>query len=190
MADALRVLVACEFSGTVRRAFAALGHDAKHVPGFEGYAVNPDGKVWSCRTARGFRAEFRPMTPRVDKKGYGAVVLCATNGVRRSVRIHRLIAEIFIPNPLGLPCVRHMDGSTANNSAANLAWGTYADNENDKRSHGTYETRRNGKLSASDRATIFGLYKSGIAQKEIARRFSVSRPTVTRLLNGATWGGQ
>ena len=28
MADALRVLVACEFSGTVRRAFAALGHDA------------------------------------------------------------------------------------------------------------------------------------------------------------------
>jgi len=28
MTDSLRVLVACEFSGTVRRAFAALGHDA------------------------------------------------------------------------------------------------------------------------------------------------------------------
>lgn len=28
MSESLRVLVACEFSGTVRRAFAALGHDA------------------------------------------------------------------------------------------------------------------------------------------------------------------
>lgn len=36
--------------------------------------------------------------------------------------LHRLVAEHFIPNPLGLPQVNHIDGDRLNNAASNLEW--------------------------------------------------------------------
>jgi len=83
--------------------------------------------------------------------------------------------------------VRHLDGNPKNNSADNLAWGTYAENENDKRAHGTYDMRRTGKLSTEDRNIIRQRAVAGVKQAQIAREFAISRPTVTRLINGATW---
>lgn len=160
------------------------------VPGFPGYTVTSDGVVWSCRTSRGFRNDARPMTPRLDKKGYGAVVLCAVGGIRRSVRIHRLVAELFLPNPDGKPCVRHLDGNAANNDASNLAWGTYVENENDKIAHGTYDLRRAGRLGPDARGEILARFQAGVSQKRLAADFGVSRPTITRLLNGSTWGAK
>lgn len=177
MAD-LRVLIACEFSGVVRR----------EVDGFPGYEIASDGIVWSRRTSRGMRREFRAMTGRRDAKGYWGVILCAEGYRRRSVRIHRLVAEAFIPNPEGLPCVRHMDGDPSNNNASNLAWGTYADNEDDKIRHGTWPSRYGGaRLSAEDRKLIRQLRAKGMTMGAIAQRVGVSRPSVSRLLSGATW---
>jgi hypothetical protein len=166
----------------------AAPQDARPIDGFPGYLVTRAGQVLSCRTARGFSKAYRPMVGRPDAKGYLAVVLCAGRAQRRSVRIHRLVAEAFIPNPTGLPCVRHLDGRGSHNADGNLAWGTYAENEQDKRAHGTYDLRRTGKLSAADRAEARRLRESGLDQAAIAARFGVSRPTITRLLNGATWG--
>lgn len=71
--------------------------------------------------------------------------------------------------------------------AANLAWGTYAENEADKRRHGTWDTRRNGKLSELERNAARLMRANGISQAEIADCLGVSRPTITRLLNGSTW---
>jgi hypothetical protein len=175
----LRVLVACEFSGTVRP-----------IDGFPGYAVSISGDVYSCRTARGFRDEWRPMVPRRDRKGYVGVVLCRSREDRRSVRVHRLVAEAFVPNPEALPCVRHLNGISADNRAENLAWGTHAENEADKLYHGTWGSRRGGgKLTESQRAKAVGLHRSGASHTQIADAMGVSRPTITRLLNGKTWRG-
>lgn len=43
----MRVLVACEYSATVRDAFRARGFDAREIDGFPGYAVTACGKVFS-----------------------------------------------------------------------------------------------------------------------------------------------
>lgn len=161
--------------------------NTKEIPGFPGYAVTRDGRVLSWRTNFGFRAECRELSPGKDAKGYRGLILCATDGTRRSVRVHRLVAESFVPNPMRLPCVRHLDGNPENNVAENLAWGTYKDNEEDKIAHGTWHLRKTGKLSEEDRHEIFKLWHRGVSQKDIAKRFKVSRPTVTRLLNGTTW---
>ena len=173
----LRVLVACEFSGTVR-----------DVPGFPGYRVSDLGIVYSERRARGLTGPWRALRPSTDAKGYLGLTLCADGYRRRKVRIHRLVAETFIPNPDVLPCVRHLNGDPQDNRATNLAWGTYLDNEHDKRAHGTWDTRRGGaKLCAADRDLVHRLHAQGVRQDDIAARLGVSRPTITRLLNGSTW---
>ena len=59
----------------------------------------------------------------VDRCGYHEVIL---NG--KQYRVHRLVAETFIPNPNNLPCVNHIDGNKQNNSVENLEWVTYSEN--------------------------------------------------------------
>lgn len=160
---------------------------AKEIPGFPGYLVTQDGRVLGRRKNYGMRDNYREMKPSTDAKGYLGLTLCGLNGMRRKVRIHRLVAEVFLPNPERKPCVRHMDGSCTNNAASNLAWGTYAENEADKKLHGTYDMRRTGKLTSQEREVAPKLYAQGLTHQAIAEILKVSRPTISRLLNGRTW---
>lgn len=45
-------------------------------------------------------------------------------------RVHRWVAELFIPNPDNLPCVDHIDTNIHNNRVDNLRWVDYKGNAN------------------------------------------------------------
>ncbi len=175
----MKVLVACE------RGLDTL--EAKAIVGFPNYAVTEAGDILSLRRPRGRPTYFKTLSPCADAKGYLSVALCS-GGAHLSRRVHRIVAEAFHENPLGLPCVRHLDGNPKNNRADNLAWGTYAENEADKKRHGTWDLRRTGKLSREQVLMVRALWRDGVSQKDIASHFDVSRPTITRLLNGKIWG--
>jgi len=68
------------------------------------------------------------LRPGVHASGHHMVRLYPGNRTSEQVYVHRLVAEAFIPNPEGLPFVRHLDDNPANNAASNLAWGTRSDN--------------------------------------------------------------
>lgn len=42
--------------------------------------------------------------------------------------LHRIVAELFIPNPDNKPCVDHIDTNKHNNRVDNLRWCTYSEN--------------------------------------------------------------
>lgn len=44
--------------------------------------------------------------------------------------VHRLVAQMFIPNPEKKPCIDHIDGNKHNNHVDNLRWVTYKENNN------------------------------------------------------------
>lgn len=59
----------------------------------------------------------RVLKPYLDDLGYLRVSF--KKGYRR---VHRLVAEAFVPNPTGLPQVNHKDGNKQNNNVENLEW--------------------------------------------------------------------
>lgn len=58
-----------------------------------------------------------------DDRGYQQVDIN-----RRTISVHRLVAESFIPNPSDKPTVNHKDGNKHNNDVSNLEWATHMEN--------------------------------------------------------------
>ena len=93
----------------------------KDIKGYEGlYAVTSCGKIWSYKNKK-----F--LNPSTNKKGYFQVVLYK-NGKPKTHKVHRLLAEAYIPNPDNLPQVDHIDNDKTHNYINNLQWITNRDN--------------------------------------------------------------
>ena len=78
------------------------------------YNISKEGNVFSCNTG----SCLKPMKSR---KGYLQLELYK-NTKRKNVKIHRLVAQTFIPNPQNYRYVKHIDGNKSNNHVLNLQW--------------------------------------------------------------------
>ena len=102
----------------------------RDIKGYEGiYQVSNLGRVKSlshlvvrCNNSNYITKE-RILRPGVKKDKRMMVVLCV-RGVKKSVSIHRLVAQAFIPNPDNLPEINHKDENPQNNTVTNLEWCT------------------------------------------------------------------
>lgn len=90
----------------------------KPILNFENYSITLDGRVISNITKK-----CKKPTDNQTGNGYLYVDLYK-DGKRHRKYVHRLVAEAYIPNPLNLPFVNHIDGNPKNNNYKNLEWCT------------------------------------------------------------------
>jgi hypothetical protein len=88
----------------------------KTIPSFSNYEINILGQI--KRKIKG-----KILSQSISSHGYYQV-----NIANKSRRTHRLLAEVFIPNPLNLETVNHIDGDKLNNSLENLEWMSRSEN--------------------------------------------------------------
>lgn len=88
----------------------------KRIKGYTDFSVSDDGRVRNNKTGRIYKTWL-------DSNGYPSLHLG-----KDIKRVHKLVAEAFIPNPRNLPEVNHKDGNKTNCHESNLEWCTHSDN--------------------------------------------------------------
>lgn len=166
----------------------------KDVVGFEGlYKVSNFGRV------RAIGHGLRRGCIMADKfnKLDGYMHLSLTKyGVPHHFVTHRLVAIAFIPNPDNKPTVNHKDFNRCNNRVENLEWMTQKENNrySSEAGHRNY-TEKMRHIAYSRRTVkdevvkmIMSDYNRGLKQSEIADKYNVTRPFVSRVVHGRLRG--
>ena len=90
---------------------------------------------------------------------------------KRVYRLHRLVAQAFIPNPRGKEIVDHIDGNRANNCVSNLRWVTAQENsDNQHRANTQMEAAEERRRDKKIKELLKELFETGISRLELIRR--------------------
>ena len=94
----------------------------KDIIGYEGYyKVSNLGNILSLNYKRTGHPQLLSLRIGHKRNNYVDVML-TKNGKQKRYKIHRLVAEAFIPNPNNYPQVNHKDCNPLNNKVDNLEW--------------------------------------------------------------------
>lgn len=137
------------------------------IPGYDGYLVSTLGHVFSF-----VKNDF--MVGEETDKGYLRVGLKKNEGGTRKIRIHRLVAEAFLPNPEGKTQVDHKNGVKVDNRLSNLRWLSNAENQIAAVQKGGRKTKSNQKAQ----------YRLKERQKKFAEKREAELAEIKERMNG------
>lgn len=168
----------------------------KDIPGFDGfYQVSNLGRVRStggwCGTAK-----RKPLIRSISltKDGYEKVRLIYKE-IDVTRRIHRLVAELFVPNPDGKPTVNHIDGNKRNNNASNLEWADRHEQLYHAYAHGLKKPiggpeSKNAKLTADQVREIRQTYvrqSKEFGTVALSKKYGVTNRVIGLVVRGLTY---
>lgn len=160
----------------------------KAIKGYEGsFEISNHGNVRSLdRTIERRRygkifVKGQMMKQQTARNGYQFVYL-TRDGSKKIGSVHRLVAQHFIEPVEGCPEVNHKDRDKKNNHVDNLEWSNSKLNSQ----HAVMTGYHRVKLTPEDVRKIRVLNEA-FTQKEIAKMFGVSTPTINHIITGRTW---
>jgi hypothetical protein len=158
----------------------------KDIKDFEGlYSVNRNGDVLSIRN--------NILLKQWDTLGYKYVSL----GANCKKRVHRLVAEAFIPNIENKPEINHINGIKHDNRYINLCWCTSHENKIHAYKTGLHKNKINAisamkksrrKFNNEEAYRIKNEYiNDGLSMRKLANKYNVNFHTIFRLVNSKTY---
>lgn len=114
------------------------------INGYEGrYKIGNKGTVIGISRSKDNRYKNKQWVLKQykDRNGYMYVTLQKDKN-RKTIKVHRLVAEAFIENPNKYPCVNHIDSNRINNDVSNLEWCTYKQNIQHALLNGRFENMK------------------------------------------------
>lgn len=162
------------------------------VKSLERYHILPNGGIW--------KIENKILKSYHDNGRYSFVALY--NGTKRQIKVHRLVAQVFIPNPNNLPEVNHIDCVRDNNMITNLEWCDRSYNTKYAFKYGTKnmpdklkkmiknfdgENNPNSKLKKEDVIDIRKQISNGISYKKIAQQYNLHPDYIFLIKNRKIW---
>ncbi len=148
-------------------------------PDYPMYRFSPEGDVLSLynnmikkKTLNVYKYEV------VNIQGHGTKI------------VHRLIADVFCPNPDNKPQVNHLDGNRSNNIYTNLEWCTPMENTRHAMNTGLFkfgEDSHDAKLSNSDVTEIVKRLHDGESCMAISKDYNVGDGAINDIMAGRRW---
>lgn len=149
--------------------------------------ISNSGKVYCLNRDQ----ELHPVETKIRKNGYHVFTIETKAGGRKSAFIHLTVLMAFVgPKPLQMECCRHLDGNKNNNRKENLKWGTYKENMEDARRHGTLaKGSKNGmaKINETQAWLIKRLLDHGWGPTRIGRVVPASPWMIDDIRKRKTW---
>lgn len=149
------------------------------------YEVSSDGRIRNVTNGR-------ILKQRIRSNGYADItVTLGSRESRKTFKVHRIVAQVFLPNPDNLPQINHKDGNKLNNSISNLEWCDQSHNIQEAfrtglmHGHGIVGSK-NSNAKLDDDKVIY-IRSSNASNKELAKQFGVSPNSISQIRLGKTW---
>lgn len=156
------------------------------LPECEDYEISTTGQVASTKNGA-----WRLMAQNTDKGYKRFSVTKVSKGIAGRRRVHRAVAETFIPNPDNLSEVNHKNGKKWDNRVENLEWASHQKNMEHA---GQWNLLRSGTSTPSNKLTedqvreIRAKVQLGDrSMRSISREYKVSLPTILGIIKGTKW---
>lgn len=143
------------------------------IPSFENYEASNLGNIRTHNWKNS--GQTRVLKPAKCAKGYLKTVLSG-----KGIKVHRIIAKTFIPNPDNKPQINHINGIKDDNRAENLEWVTNRENvihsyklglQVPKSGNDFHRTKHSDELVLE----IHEAWKKGASKRALARLYKVDR---------------
>lgn len=148
------------------------------------YIITSEGKVFG---AYGQSISIRPNT-----SGYASFT-AGRKGRRINVMLHRLVAELFIPNPNNYSDVDHLDSNPMNPQKENLDWCSHPENVRRAYDRGHHIGKAVGEKNPRAHLTeeivlqLRAEYRAGVTIQEMCDKYGYPWNTIGNAVKGYTW---
>lgn len=159
----------------------------KSHPEYHHILVNTNGEIFSILSGK-----IRKLKTHVSTFGYEICAIPIKGGKSISKRVHRLVAETYIPNPENLREVDHIDCNKLNNNLVNLEWVSSKENKRRAKENGLYdsnigENHYNSILTEDTVHKICQCLQDGMRNKEVSEMFNLDKDFIAHIKRGDIW---
>ena len=142
---------------------------------YKDYEINEQGDIRSKKTNKILKKT-------INKYGYYAVSLSmGKRGKVKTIKVHKAIAETFLPNPDNLPFVDHIDENKLHCEVSNLQWISAKDNIKKHWKMVLENNRYCNNRKLTEKEVLYIRNHKEISWSKLAKMFNVSKTTIRNI---------